>query len=76
MFADGDGADTITDFAAGAGAGDVLDLTGEVGLDTFAHVQAAASQVGSDTFIDLGGEDSVTLLGVSLSDLSPDDVLF
>ena len=76
VFADGDGADTITDFAAGAGAGDVLDLTGEVGLDTFADVQAAASQVGSDTFIDLGGEDSVTLLGVSLGDLSPDDVLF
>ena len=46
----------------------------KVGLDTFADVQAAASQVGSDTFIDLGGEDSVTLLGVSLGDLSPDDL--
>ncbi len=72
VFSDGGGADTIRDFTAG----DVIDLTGETSIDSFADVQAAASQVGADVLIDMGAGDSVTLLGVALTDLHQDDFLF
>ena len=76
VFRDGDGADTITDFAAGNGSDDVIDLRQVSALETFDDVQAAASQLGNDTRIDLGGGDSITLLGVNVGDLHEDDFLF
>ncbi len=72
VFSDGGAADTIRDFTAG----DVIDLTGETSINSFADVQAAASQVGADVLIDMGAGDSVTLLGVDLTDLHQDDFLF
>ncbi|MEZ5828250.1 MAG: hypothetical protein R3D01_07640 [Hyphomicrobiales bacterium] len=74
IFGDGSGNDTITDFEAGAGAGDVLDLL-DFGFGTFANVVAAATDIGSDLLIQLDGDDSVTLLGVNVADLDQDDVL-
>ena len=76
VFADGDGADTIDDFVAGKRTDDVIDLTGESAVSTFADVQSLASQVGADTVIDFGGGDSITLLGVNIGDLVKDDFLF
>ena len=76
-FTSGDGGDTIIDFAAGAGSEDVLVLIGmDAAHDSFAEIQAAASQVGPDTMIDLGGGDSLTLLGVTATNLHEDDFLF
>ncbi len=75
VFTDGDGDDTFTDFMAGAGTDDVIDLTGVSALDDFADVQDAATQVAADTVIDFGGG-SMTLLGVNVGDLVESDFLF
>ena len=75
VFRDGDGADTITDFTAGAASEDVLNLFGVSRLGGFAAVQNIASQVGADTLLDFGGGDTITLLGVDLAALHPDDFL-
>ena len=40
LLSDTHGLDCITDFQGGAGVGDVLNLTGVAGLNTFADVQA------------------------------------
>ena len=76
IFSDGDDADTITDFTTGAGSDDVIELLSITGFNSFADVQAAASQSGSSTVIDLGGDDQITLLGVNVGDLHQDDFLF
>ena len=76
VFNDGDGNDTITGFAAGAGSEDVIVLSGNTFNNSFADVQAHASQVVADTEIDLGGGDTVTLKGVNVDDLHEDDFLF
>ncbi len=75
VFADGDGADTFNDFVAGAGTDDVIDLTGESAVSTFADVQSYAIPMGADTVIDFGGGDSITLLGVNVGDLHADDFM-
>ena len=75
VFADGDGADVINDFVAGAGSDDVVNLFGVSGIAEFADVIAAASQVGSDTLIDFGGGDSIKILGVNVGALDADDFL-
>ena len=75
VFADGDGADTFNDFVAGAGTDDVIDLTGESAVSTFADVHSHATQVDADTVIDVGGGDSITLLGVNVGVLHADDFM-
>jgi hypothetical protein len=75
LFEGIDGADRITGFEAGEASDDVLVLR-NLGLGDFAAVQAAASQVGPDTLIDLGSGDQISLAGVSLTELHPDDFLF
>mgnify|MGYP000157994146 CR=1 FL=1 len=76
VFSDGGGNDTINDFTAGAGTDDAIDMAGVTALNSFADVQAAASQVGADVLIDMGGGDSVSLIGVDLADFHQDDFLF
>ncbi|MGE0273181.1 MAG: choice-of-anchor C family protein [Alphaproteobacteria bacterium] len=73
VFADNDGEDQIADFAGGDGAGDVIDLSGVAGLDTFTDVVARMSQVGADTVIALNGDDTVTLTAVDYTTLRSDD---
>jgi len=73
----GDGADAITDFTPGAGTDDVIRLFAfGAAFDSFAEVEAAASQVGADTVIDFGGGNSITLEGVAVGSLHADDFLF
>jgi len=74
VFADGFGQDTITGFTVGE---DRIDLSGVLNPDwtTFADVQAAAAQVGDDTLIDLGGGNTITLVGVPVTNLSAADFL-
>jgi Ca2+-binding RTX toxin-like protein/methionine-rich copper-binding protein CopC len=71
----GAGSDTITDFTAGAGAGDVINLDG-FALGTFGAVWAAMSQSGSNTILHLGGGQTLTFLNVSKSAFAANDFTF
>ncbi len=77
VFGDGSGVDQIKDFSPGAsgdvltlllGAGDNDGINGS-GVDTVAELMAKGSQQGSDTVFDLGGGNTVRLVGVTLTDL-------
>ena len=72
FYQDGDGRDTITDFTT---LQDVTDLTHVTSLHTFADVQSHAAQVGSDTVITIDANNTITLTGVQLSSLHPQDFL-
>jgi Ca2+-binding RTX toxin-like protein len=69
----GDDDVTVLDFRAGAGSEDRLDLRGR-GVDDFGDVLALARDVGGGMVIDFG-DDEITLLGVSTSQLAADDFL-
>jgi glucose/arabinose dehydrogenase len=75
VFAPGTGADVITDFVAGAGSGDRIDLTA-FGNIKLSDVLAHTTQIGADARIDLGGGDTVTLQHVQMSALNSDDFVF
>jgi choice-of-anchor C domain-containing protein len=76
VFQDGSGADSIGGFQTGAGSDDVIDLSSHSGAGSFADLISAMSQVDADAVIDLGGGDSVTLLGVDIGNLHQDDFVF
>jgi Ca2+-binding RTX toxin-like protein len=76
VFKERFGADRITDFAAGAGAGDVLQLSLGTAFDSFEEVRAVASQVKADTVINFGDLGSITLQNVAVTSLAADDFLF
>ncbi|MBY3378945.1 calcium-binding protein [Rhizobium laguerreae] len=69
------GKDSVTDFSAGAGIGDVLDISNDLFAD-FASVMAAATQVGVDTVITHDANTSITLKNVALTSLHQDDFRF
>ncbi len=78
VFEDGTGDDTITDFDALNNA-EKIDFSGVSSLNSIGDVTGpggAASQVGSDVLIDLGGGNSVLLQSVSLGDLDNGDFMF
>lgn len=68
------GHDRIVDFQGGAGVGDVLVLLDIPGIFSFADVQAAAVQSGSDTVIDFGEGNTLTLENFVVSNLAGDDI--
>lgn len=77
VFGDASGKDEIRGFQVGAG-GDVLSIVlgsgdsdglNASGLDTLAELKAQASQRDANVLVDLGGGNSVTLVGVLLTDL-------
>jgi len=75
VFANGSGADRVLNFSTAAGSGDVIDLSAVTNPDwtTFADLQAHMTQVAADTLIDLGGGNSITLVGVAPQNLSASD---
>lgn len=75
VFAPGFGKDTIEDFAAGAGAGDLIEIASSIFAD-FDAVLAAATQVGTDTVITMDAGNSITLKNVARSALHQDDFQF
>ncbi|WP_271608351.1 Ig-like domain-containing protein [Bradyrhizobium sp. CCBAU 21359] len=72
VYADGDGADTITDF--NRTQGDTIDLTGLSGFFTLADVQSKATVSGGNTIIDVGSGNTLTLIGVT--SLQQSDFIF
>ena len=70
----GDDDFTITDFRAGAGSVDRIDLRALAGVDDFGDVLAAARPVSGGVVLDFG-DDEITLLGVRASQLHADDFL-
>ena len=75
IFRPGFGLDTITDFQAGAGSVDVLELANSLFTD-FEDVLASAAQVGSDTVITYDADNSITLKNVAMTSLHQDDFRF
>jgi Ca2+-binding RTX toxin-like protein len=70
-FGTGSGQDFVNDFVSGT---DRLDLTA-YGFADFAAVQAATTDVGGNAVIDLGGGNSITLVGVLAAQLQSTDVI-
>jgi hypothetical protein len=70
------GIDRISDFSAGAGLGDVIQLSLGAALDSFEEVLAAAREMGEDTVIKFGDQGTITLQSVALSSLVADDFMF
>ncbi len=69
--------DTLRDFTAGAGVGDVIRLIGfGTAFDSFAEVLAAATDDGVNTTINFGAGDVLILRGVLVSQLNADDFIF
>ena len=71
----GGGSDTIADFKAGTGAGDVVQLV-DTSFSSFAGVQAAMSQHGTDVSLDLGKGEILTFKDVNVGDFAADDFTF
>ncbi len=67
------GHDTITDFLAGGGTDDIIEV--DVFTD-FASILAAATQVGGDTLITADTNSSILLKNVALANLHQDDFRF
>jgi Ca2+-binding RTX toxin-like protein len=75
VFNAGFGQDTITDFAGGAGTGDVIDFQNSLFAD-YVALQAASQQVGNDVLITVDVANSILLKNVMLTSLNQDDFLF
>ena len=75
IFEVGFGVDTVLDFAAGAGSPDRI-LLRDTQATSFADVLALASDVGGNVEISFANGDKLTLNGISVADLHPDDFLF
>ena len=76
VFEDGHGDDTISDFEAN-NSGEKIDLSGISAITDLADLRANhLSQSGGDVIIDTGSGHSITLQGVSLSDLDGGDFVF
>jgi Ca2+-binding RTX toxin-like protein len=71
----GFGRDRITDFDAASRHHDIIQFETSV-FSTYAQVRAACHQVGTDVVITASSQDSLTLMNVSLSQLTPDDFSF
>ena len=66
--------DTVNDFAAGSGNGDILDIQAFSFAD-FSAVTAACNDSGSNCVVSLDADDEITLIGVQTSDLTAGDFL-
>jgi Ca2+-binding RTX toxin-like protein len=76
VFGNDEGRDVIIGYEGGTGPGDIIDLSGNSTLNSFTQVQAAATQVGADTVIDLGSGSTLTLNVFTVTNFAPDDFIF
>jgi len=72
-FSKGSGHDQIMDFANGL---DTIDLRGMDAIDSFADIQAAAKQVGSNVVMTFAGGETLTVANLSLVAMTQDDFMF
>jgi hypothetical protein len=74
----GAGNDVINDFSAGAGLGDVIELTGfSANYNSFAEIMAVATNTGAGVHIDYGVYgNGIDILGITKSQLAADDFVF
>jgi Ca2+-binding RTX toxin-like protein len=75
VFHAGFGLDTISDFAAGASVGDMIQVDTSLFAD-FAAIQSHATQVGSNTVITYDAANTITLTAVTMTNLNANDFLF
>jgi Ca2+-binding RTX toxin-like protein len=75
VFHAGFGLDTISDFAAGASVGDVIQVDSSL-FANFAAIQSHAAQVGANTVITYDAGNTITLASVTLANLNANDFLF
>jgi Ca2+-binding RTX toxin-like protein len=81
VFNPGFGKETITDFVdftaaqSTHAAPDIIDLH-QLAFSNFAQVQADAAQVGKNVVITVDAQDTITLVGVKLGDLTAHDFQF
>ncbi len=76
VFGAGFNIDTITDFAGGSGAGDIIEFRDGLVAD-FTALQSISIQNGSDVVITVDGSNgSITLQNVTLANLAQDDFRF
>lgn len=75
VFGGGWGQDQITDFSAGAGAGDVISFTTNLFAD-FAAVLARTTDDGLGNCVITRGGNTITLMGVTKAQLNADDFVF
>lgn len=76
VFKTGCGKDIITDFDAGPGDGDVLELSMGTAFNSLAKILAASAQVGADTVITFDTATCITLQNVQQNLLSTNDFRF
>ncbi len=75
VFNAGFGKDTIVDFTAGAGVGDVIEFHDNI-FANFAAVQSHATQVAADVQITVDAATTILLKNVVLANLNTDDFRF
>jgi Ca2+-binding RTX toxin-like protein len=75
-FSTGHGQDTITDFVAGAGIADVIELSLGSAFDSLSEVLAAAVQSGTNTIITFDASNKITLNNLTKTALVVDDFVF
>lgn len=71
----GNGSDTIADFRAGPGTGNVVQLDG-YGLASFAQVKAGMVQQGADTLLSLPGGETLLFRNTTVGQFAADDFTF
>ncbi|MDX8482331.1 metallophosphoesterase [Mesorhizobium sp. VK24D] len=74
VFHKGDGQDTVMNFVAGTGTGDVLDLR-DFGINNASQFQQVATNQGSNVVATLGGGDQITITGVHVEQFQDDNFL-
>jgi Ca2+-binding RTX toxin-like protein len=71
----GDGHDTITDFQPGSDGGDLIELFG-FAYRSLAEIKAIATESGGNTVLQLGADQTLTLLNVQISNFVANDFDF
>jgi hypothetical protein len=70
------GVDTITNFRAGTGSGDTLDLSNALGVSDFSGVMADATQSDANTVLNFGDGHTITLDNVTTTSLVASNFVF
>ena len=75
VFRTGFGADKITDFTAGNGIGDIIELHSNL-ITNLTSLYAHATDTSAGVLIDIGNGDTITLAGIKKASLVADDFHF